>query len=205
MIKVIVCIMILMISGCEDTCKNEKSFKKEEMKERNNLMIVAHPDDETLWGGNHLINESYFIVCLTNKGNNVRRKEFEQMLERTDSKGVILDYPDKVNGEISNWDKEIEDITKDLDYVIHFKDWEKIVTHNEKGEYGHIQHIKTFGIVDTLTKNNLYVFQFSKKGKQLTPKELDLKKNILSIYESQFSVIDKFDNEIRYENFNKVK
>ena len=30
------------------------------------LMIVAHPDDETLWGGANLFKDRYFVVCLTN-------------------------------------------------------------------------------------------------------------------------------------------
>ena len=28
-------------------------------KEPESLMIVAHPDDETIWGGSHLINGNY--------------------------------------------------------------------------------------------------------------------------------------------------
>lgn len=29
-------------------------------------MIVAHPDDETLWGGSHLIDDNYLVVCMSN-------------------------------------------------------------------------------------------------------------------------------------------
>lgn len=29
------------------------------------LMVVAHPDGETLWGGAHLLDGKYFVVCLT--------------------------------------------------------------------------------------------------------------------------------------------
>lgn len=205
MIKALLCMMILMISGC-DKCKNEKLFNKDEMLKSDNLMIVAHPDDETLWGGNHLMKESYYIVCLTNKDNDRRKKEFEKMLEMTNSNGVILDYPDKVNGEISNWENEIDEINEDLNYVINFKNWDKIVTHNELGEYGHIQHIMTNEITYKLTNNNLYVFEYHNTGnKYLTKEELSIKKNILSIYESQFSTITKFNNEIKYETFKKVK
>ena len=37
---------------------NAKQYKK--------LMIVAHPDDETLWGGANLFKDRYFVVCLKN-------------------------------------------------------------------------------------------------------------------------------------------
>ena len=42
-------------------------------------MIVAHPDDETLWGGADLMKESYFVVCLTNNYHTKRSKEFLQI------------------------------------------------------------------------------------------------------------------------------
>ena len=38
------------------------------------LMIVAHPDDETIWGGSHLINGNYTVLCITN-GNNKKEKK----------------------------------------------------------------------------------------------------------------------------------
>ena len=41
------------------------------------LMVVAHPDDETLWGGAHLTEGGWFVVCLTNGYNEVRKNEFE--------------------------------------------------------------------------------------------------------------------------------
>ena len=41
------------------------------------LMVVAHPDVETLWGGAHLTEGGWFVVCLTNGYNEVRKNEFE--------------------------------------------------------------------------------------------------------------------------------
>ena len=43
-------------------------------KEPESLMIVAHPDDETIWGGSHLINGNYTVLCITN-GNNKKTKK----------------------------------------------------------------------------------------------------------------------------------
>lgn len=43
-------------------------------EEPESLMIVAHPDDETIWGGSHLINGNYTVLCITN-GNNKKKKK----------------------------------------------------------------------------------------------------------------------------------
>ena len=44
-------------------------------------MIVAHPDDETLWGGANLLKERYFVVCLTNGYDLIRSNEFKEILK----------------------------------------------------------------------------------------------------------------------------
>ena len=43
----------------------DKDLKKIDFSKYNKLMIVAHPDDETLWGGGHLIDGDYVVVCVT--------------------------------------------------------------------------------------------------------------------------------------------
>ena len=43
------------------------------------LMIVAHPDDETLWGGGKLFKDRYFVVCLTNGYHSRRANEFKKL------------------------------------------------------------------------------------------------------------------------------
>lgn len=41
------------------------------------MMITAHPDDETLWGGGHLLEGEYLVVCMTHGWNEKRRTAFE--------------------------------------------------------------------------------------------------------------------------------
>ena len=43
------------------------------------LMIVAHPDDETLWGGAHIADGGYLVVCITNGYNATRSAEFQAL------------------------------------------------------------------------------------------------------------------------------
>ena len=53
-------------------------------------MIVAHPDDETIWGGMHLIKDKYLVICLTNGDNKTRAKEFNDVIKQTKGTGIIL-------------------------------------------------------------------------------------------------------------------
>lgn len=57
-------------------------------------MDVAHPDDETLWGGAHLTEGGWFVVCLTNGYNEVRKNEFYEVIKKFGCEGMILSYPD---------------------------------------------------------------------------------------------------------------
>ena len=60
------------------------------------LMIVAHPDDEVLWGGGHLYDKGYLVVCVTNGRNKVRSQEFKDVVKASGNECIMLEYPDKV-------------------------------------------------------------------------------------------------------------
>ena len=108
--------------------------------EYENIMIVAHPDDETLWGGVNLLKDSYFVVCLTNGYNSIRAKEFKELLKFTKNGGIILNYPDVQDKIRDDWSEVKIGILKDLTTIINYKYWKKIVTYGYDGTYGHIQH-----------------------------------------------------------------
>ena len=54
------------------------------------LMIVAHPDDETLWGGAHIADGGYLVVCITNGYNATRSAEFQAVMQASNNVGLIL-------------------------------------------------------------------------------------------------------------------
>ncbi len=184
------------------------------------VMFVAHPDDDMIWGGAHLINDDYLVVCITCGSRADRVEEFKNVMTATKDKYIMLDYPDKTNGERDNWDTVYDDITKDVEKILAMKDWELIVTHNENGEYGHIHHKMTHSIVtgvyenNYLDKDNLYFF-----GKYYKKENLDKvkdklpeiseenynKKNdiIYKYYTSQKSVADGLSHMFKYENWDK--
>ena len=105
------------------------TLKINQAKQFKNLMIVAHPDDETLWGGANLYNDKYFVVCLTNGFNNQRTNDFRKILKFTKNRDIILDYPDLQDSIRDNWSEVEIGIVKDITTVLNYNNWDKIVTH----------------------------------------------------------------------------
>lgn len=141
---------------------NNKDYKYK------NLMIVAHPDDELIWGGAELINEDYLVVCITCGSSKRREKEFEKVLKVTKDEHVSLGYIDTIEGVKLEWEKEYNSIENDLFNIIKSKDWNKIVTHNPEGEYGHIQHKMTNQMVSKIADTSkLYYFSKYRSKKYL--------------------------------------
>lgn len=171
----------------------------------NKLMIVAHPDDETLWGGGHLLDGNWFVVCLTHGFNNVRRNEFYNAMSVSQSNRVILSYPDITNGQRDNWNSVSEGIKKDLEKIISLRNWEQIATHSPRGETGHIHHKNTNKIVTEVVQrtgniNKLWYFgKFYSAGNvpdTLIPtndeNKIKMKELMLSKYVAEQAAIEKY-------------
>ena len=129
----------------------------------NKVMIVAHPDDEILWGGANLFKDRYFVVCLTNGYNLKRANNFKEILKFTNNSGIILNYPDMQDNIRDDWSEVSPGIIKDLSTIFNFKYWAKIVTHGPDGTTGHIHHKKTCEYATKIAKeyneyNNLFYF-----------------------------------------------
>lgn len=180
------------------------------------LMIVAHPDDETIWGGMHLLDGEYFVVCITNGNNSVRKEEFYNVLEQSGNDGIILSYPDKVCGRRDDWEKVWDYIVSDIGEIIEAKNWEIIVTHNPDGEYGHIHHKLTSSIVTEKCKENgldnllWYFGKYYRKSevekiygdmREYDSEKQALKEHLLSLYESQGRTVKKLEHMNPYENW----
>jgi LmbE family N-acetylglucosaminyl deacetylase len=148
-------------------------------------MIVAHPDDELIFGGEELIKHGsdYKVICLTNKSNKIRSKEFKQVMEKLNvGSWKMFDYEDTLYP------------TKqfDLKNIINYKNWDKIVTHNPIGEYGHPQHKLIFDAVKNET-DDFYVF--GKSSQKISKTYLETKKLLLKLYESEQSIINQILNK----------
>ena len=184
------------------------------------LMIVAHPDDETLWGGGHLQEGNWLVVCLTNQSYTLRKNEFKSAMNMLGQKGIILDYPDlqkNIDGKnVKNlWGNVKTGMEKDLNLVINYKQWDQIVTHNPMGEYGHIHHIMTNNEVTSVCSasskiDKLWYFgQFFEPGKvpegltRISDEWLQKKEEVLktSYKREQWSIPKYWAQMNPYENW----
>lgn len=182
---------------------------KMDLKSVNNLMIVAHPDDETLFGGSHLISDRYLVVCLTN-AKSYRAADFHKAMDIAECERIMLSYPDtqEIPGEKLkydpgySWDYDQLAIQNDINLLLHYKKWDTVVTHNPEGEYGHFHHKKVNKYTTALykkapeqAKRFMYFAKYYKKEQMTdavkstlpeTNKELfDIKIKMLSAYESK--------------------
>lgn len=175
----------------------------------NKLMIVAHPDDELIFGGRELIAESgWKVVCITcgsllsnNKlrpcSNNIRKKEFKNVMDNLNCSYEIWDYEDSLFND--KWNETL--LSNDLFKIINEKPYQKIVTHNLDGEYGHVQHKKISKLVHDLKPNNLYVFGYDTK--QINP-YLNKLYSLLKLYSSQKKIIKKYNKYIVHQTISSA-
>ena len=186
----------------------------------NKLMIVAHPDDELLWGGSHLIDDDYLVVCITCGPNITRVNEFKNVMNKTNDEYIMLGYPDKRLNIRSNWTDEKDDIYNDIYNIIQLKDWNLIVTHNKNGEYGHEHHKMTHEIVldvynDLNRTDDLYFFgkyytksrlnKLSVKPHRISDENLKKKTKLIDIYKSQSFIKERFSQMFAYEDWVKYE
>lgn len=198
----------------------DKDWSKIDLNTVDNLMIVAHPDDELLWGGAHLLRDNYLVVCITCGPNITRVNEFKNLMEQTGDQYIMLGYPDKILNIRSNWNDDKDDIYKDLSDIISLKSWNVIVTHNKVGEYGHLHHKLTHQIVldvynDLNISDNLYFFgkyytksglkKLSVKPDRITDEELIKKTELMDIYKSQSFIKEMFNQMFPYEEWTKYE
>ena len=148
-----------------------------------NLIIVAHPDDESIFFGNWLSKnaENTRVVCVTGGYDEVRKSEFLKAME-------ILEIED-----YEIWDyrfslSPLEDsssIYSDLQRLRFSEKWDCVITHSRYGEYGHIQHIEVHDmVVDVFSGIRIKVFSIS--SNPISNKDLEFKILLNRAYESQY-------------------
>ena len=182
--------------------------------EASKLMIVAHPDDETIWGGAHLLDGGYLVVCITNGYNPRRSDEFKKAVEQSGNTPLILSYPDKIFFKRDDWSDSKKSIESDISLIMSAKHWDIAVTHNSEGEYGHIHHKMTNALVvqafnDTHGADKLYFFgdyykasDIGKAGESVIPDDIMQKKlELCSIYSSQECTMKKLSHMFPFENW----
>ncbi|MDD3187570.1 MAG: PIG-L family deacetylase [Bacilli bacterium] len=181
----------------------------------NKLMIVAHADDEILWGGAHLLSDDYYVVCVSSGDKSNRVKEFTNAMDSTGDKFAMLNFAvyNKKNN-VDSWSNDKEEISVALEEIIKLKKWDLIVTHNPEGEYGNSQHRVINEVVTDLAKeNNTTLYYFGDYYKDPSKGDIEStaiseelvaqkKEIIVEDYPSKdYSVLRKHKQMLPYENW----
>jgi LmbE family N-acetylglucosaminyl deacetylase len=117
-------------------------------KEIDALVVVAHPDDETIWmGGTILKNKdwNWTILSLCRKGDPDRMPKFKKVCENYGAVGIISDLDDEILKPLS-----IDEVKTKILESLKEKDFDYVFTHGENGEYGHLRHKETHNAMKEL-------------------------------------------------------
>ena len=139
-------------------------------------LIVAHPDDETLWAGGTILCHSswqWFIVCLCRGSDKERAPRFYKALQVLKSEGIMGDLDDGPEQKPLD-EKEVECAILDLLPPKHF---DLIISHNPSGEYTrHIRHEEVSKAVIKLwhagktSASELWTFAYEDDNKEYYPR-----------------------------------
>ncbi len=142
-------------------------------------LIVAHPDDETLWAGGTILSHpswQCFVVCLCRASDTDRAPRFYKALGVLKSEGIMGDLDDGPEQKPLD-DKTVEYAILDL---LPSKNFDLIISHNPTGEYTrHIRHEETGKAVIKLWHTGkipikkLWTFAYQDGNKAYYPKPVE--------------------------------
>jgi hypothetical protein len=158
------------------------------------LLVVAHPDDETLWGGINLLTQpGWFVVCASHVSDPVRSLEFYKTMSFCNvTKYVMYDVKETYTDDQKESDSQFHGtpFEKGLSELSKHT-WKLVLTHNEIGEYGH-EHHKT---IHRLVKKYFPSSKTFGVGSKLTDSQIELKRNLLVFYSKTQDICKKLYNK----------
>jgi LmbE family N-acetylglucosaminyl deacetylase len=142
-------------------------------------VIVAHPDDETLWAGGTILSHplwKVYIISLCRASDTNRAPKFLEALKVLKAEGRMGDLDDGPD-QYPLDEKEIEETITGLLPLNHF---DLIISHNPNGEYTrHLRHEEVSSAVIKLwaagkiTGDILWTFAYEDGGKKYSPKPIE--------------------------------
>jgi LmbE family N-acetylglucosaminyl deacetylase len=161
----------------------EKKVKEKEkiIKKKNILVIVAHPDDETIWMGGTLLkiktkndikhNVNLTIISLCRKNDRDRAPKFSKVCSML---GVVEYHMSDLDDCEEGYYKEITSqaiIERIFEFTkLNGKKYDRVYTHGENGEYRHIRHMQVHKAVcemldkKLLLAKQVFFFSYEKIG-----------------------------------------
>lgn len=140
-----------------------------------NLMVVAHPDDETMWGGSLPIRYpgDWFIVCCTVPRRDPERALlFENACKKLGAESFCLPLQEPpASGTIQ-------------DIYLPAGDFDLVVTHGAEGEYGHLHHKQVHHLVTSAIQDTpILTFGYGKGDIKITLDMIEYQKKLNALKE----------------------
>ncbi|MDT8300503.1 MAG: PIG-L family deacetylase [Sedimentisphaerales bacterium] len=156
-----------------------KTKSHKHMRNYNNCaVIVAHPDDETLWvGGLMLMNPQvkWTVVTLCRKSDTDRAPKFFKALEKFGAEGFMADLDD--GPEQTPLDNN--EVQRTIAELLPSNRFDLIITHSPSGEYTrHLRHEETAKAVlalwksDRLLSDELWTFAYEDSDRKYLPRAI---------------------------------
>ena len=146
----------------DELCKKELIIQTN-IENVENIMIVAHADDETIFGSNELHNGKWLLIICTNSMDGrvgLIRNDIPGLIQMSKDYNfnlIVIQHCDMYEEKIINVRFDIT-VYSYLEKYLMKQSWDSIVTHNRDGEYGHTQHILVHRIVSNILYNNDIIY-----------------------------------------------
>lgn len=135
------------------------------------VMLVAHPDDESLWGAGLLLTKpNWTVICCTVPFHDpIRERKFHAACRSLGvMSSVTWGHPERAG----------------LIPIPDLADYDLIVTHNAAGEYGHVQHKELHEAVKSRWPDRAVYFGYGGSNTKLVvPVDKDRKLAALKCYD----------------------
>jgi len=142
-------------------------------------VIVAHPDDETLWSGGTILSHpswTWHIICLCRASDPDRAPKFHTALTILGAQGAMADLDD--GPDQTPLDPAL--IRKTITALVPRTPLNLLITHNPSGEYTrHLRHEETAHAVITLwtqgaiDASELWTFAYEDNHRAYNPKPIE--------------------------------
>jgi LmbE family N-acetylglucosaminyl deacetylase len=144
----------------------------------NCAVIVAHPDDETLWAGGTMLlhpDSCWTVVALTRKNDPDRSPKFRKAMECFNARGIMGDLDDgpeqKPLSTVNVQDAIMDLLPSDrLDLVLTHGPWGEYTSHKRHEEVS--RAVRSLRESGRLTVGQIWMFAYDDKGGKRLPQPM---------------------------------